>query len=190
MADTTNSNAPISPVPPVPNTTPLGATSSAPAWGDDSSAEGSPYKDEAKSRFNAALDEAKAGATALKDEALTRASSYRDQAKSKGDYWTADAKGKSRDLAAEGKAKASSALTGLSRLVEENATKIDENLGPKYGDYARDASRTIRDTADSLDRKSVEELGEDARTFVREKPGTAVGVAALVGFVFASLFRK
>jgi ElaB/YqjD/DUF883 family membrane-anchored ribosome-binding protein len=121
---------------------------------------------------------------------LNRANTYREQAKSKGDGLSTDARVKTHDLAAEGKMKASGALAGLSRLVEENASKIDENFGPKYGDYARSASRSIQDTADSLERKSVEELGEDARTFIREKPGTALGLAALTGFFFASLFRK
>lgn len=175
MADetikTTKTTAPMTPVDPV---------------GDTSS----PHTEEAKSRFNAALEEAKAGASALKDEAKIRASAYRAQAKDKGEHWTAEAKSKAGELADEGKAKASGALLGLSRLVDENAPRIDENLGPKYGDYARSASRSIRDTAESLDRKSVEELGEDARSFVREKPGAAVGLAALAGFFFARIFRK
>jgi len=149
-----------------------------------------PHTEEAKSRFNAALEEAKAGATALKDEAVTRASAYRDQARGKGENWTADAKSKAGDLAVEGKAKASGALLGLSRLVDENASKIDENLGPKYGDYARSASRSLRETADSLESKSVDELGTDARTFVREQPAAAVGIAAFAGFLVARIFRK
>jgi len=150
----------------------------------------SPHTEEAKSRFNAALDEAKAGATALKEEAVSRASSYRDQAKNTGDSWNADARLKANELAVEGKAKASGALASLSRLVEENAAKIDENFGPKYGDYARNASLSIKSTADTLDRKSIDELETDAITFIREQPGTAVGVAAAAGFFFARLFRK
>ncbi len=149
----------------------------------------SSHAEEAKSRFNAALEEARAGASLLKEEAVTRAGAYRDQARGKGENLTADARTKAADLAVEGKAKASGALLGLSRLVDENAAKIDENLGPKYGDYARTASRTLRDTADSLERKSVEELGGDARTFVREQPAAAVGLAALAGFVVARIFR-
>lgn len=150
----------------------------------------SPHTEEAKSRFNAALEEAKAGATALKEEAVTRASTYRDQALDTGEHWSTEARTKASDLAVEGKAKASGALLGLSKLVDENAAKIDENLGPKYGDYARSASQSLRETADTLERKSVEELGDDARTFVREKPAAAVGLAALVGFVVSRIFSK
>ncbi len=150
----------------------------------------SPYTEEAKSRFNAALEEAKAGASALKEEAVTRASSYRDQALDTGEHWSSEARTMAGDLAVEGKAKASGALLGLSRLVDENAAKIDANLGPKYGDYARSASQSLRETADTLERKSIEELGDDARTFVREKPAAAVGLAALVGFVVSRMFSK
>ncbi|MFC4255633.1 hypothetical protein GRI97_17895 [Altererythrobacter xixiisoli] len=134
---------------------------------------------EAKTRFNAALDEARAGASALGAEA-----------RAKGDDWTAEAKVKAADLAVEGKARASSALSGLSQLVAENAPAVDEKLGSKYGDYARSASRGLQDTADRLDAKSIEDLGNDAKEFVRTSPGTAIGIAAVTGFLIARLFRK
>lgn len=148
------------------------------------------HAEEAKSRFNAALEEAKAGVQELKEEAVTRANAYRDQAKEQGDNWTSDVSATASDLAEEGKAKASGALVGLSRLVDENASRIDDNFGPQYGDYARSASRSIMETAETLDRKSVQELGDDVRAFVREQPVAAVGIAALAGFAFARLFRK
>lgn len=145
---------------------------------------------EAKSRFNAALNEAKAGAAALGEEAKTRANAYRGQAKSKGEGWQTEAKTKAGDFATQGKAKASEALTGLSRIVDENAPTLDEKLGPKYGDYARNASRSIQSTAESLNQKSVDELAEDGREAVRKNPAAAVGIAALAGFLFARLFRR
>jgi len=148
------------------------------------------HTSEARSRFSAALEEAKAGAAALGAEAKERAGAYREQAKSTGGTWSADAKGKASELAYEGKAKASEALSGLSRLVAENAGTVDEKLGAKYGDYARSASKSLQDGADRLNQKSVEELGGDAREFVRSSPGTAVGLAALAGFLFARILRK
>ena len=151
---------------------------------------GTPNTREAKSRFSAALDEAKAGASALTQEAKDRANTYKGQAKTKSGDWSTEAKTKSRDLAVEGKAKASEALVGLSRTIDENAPKIDEKLGVKYGDYARSASQSIQGTAESLNNKSVDELTADAREFVRKSPGTAVGIAAVVGFMFARLFRR
>jgi len=145
---------------------------------------------EAKSRFNAALEEARAGAALLGEEARERVGDYGSQARARGDDWVGEAKTKAGELAVQGKSKASEALTGLSRMVGENAGKVDENLGARYGDYARTASQKLQRTAESLDRKSVEELGEDAREMVRKSPAAAVGLAALAGFLLARLFRR
>lgn len=150
----------------------------------------SPHTAEAKSRFSAALDEAKAGAAALGAEAKERAGSYRTQAKSKSGDWTNEAKTTSRNLATEGKAKASEVLSGLSRTISDTAPSIDERFGAQYGDYARSASQRVQASADSLNQKSIDELGEDAREFVRKSPGTALGIAAVVGYFVARLFRR
>lgn len=156
---------------------------------------GSTHTEEAKSRFNAALAEAKAGVAALKSEAGTRASSYKDQALTRKDDYSKTAKEygdqakvKASELAVEGKAKASEALLALSRIVDDNAAAVDSSLGAKYGDYARTASRSLRDTAEKLEQKSVEQLGDDAREFLRTSPGAAVGIAAFAGFVLARIF--
>ena len=152
---------------------------------------------EAKSRFNAALEEAKAGAVALKAEAGERAGAYREKAKGKSDALVADAKGygeqakvKAGELAVEGKKKTSEAISAFANLIGGSAPTIDDNLGAKYGDYARSASQSLKDGAAKLDQKSVEELGEDAREFVRKSPATAVGIAAVAGFLLARLFRS
>ena len=147
----------------------------------------SPATTEARSRFNSALEEARAGVAALGTEARERAAGYTSQAKSTGTDYAEIAKEKAGELAVEGKARASGALTGLGKLVADNAPAIDEKLGAKYGDYARTASRSLTDTATKLESKSVEELGADAREMVRKSPGTAVALASLVGFMFARL---
>ena len=147
-------------------------------------------RDEAKSRFNTALEEARAGAALLGAEARERAGAYGTQARTKSDDWAVEAKTKATELAYEGKTKATEALTGLSRLVNDNAATIDERLGAQYGDYARSASKTLQSTAAKLDQKSVEQLGEDAREMVRKSPAAAVGLAALAGFLLARIFRR
>lgn len=153
------------------------------------------HRAEAKSRFNAAVNEAKAGAAALKAEAAERAGDYRQAAGKKSQTlmadaksYTAEAKVKGKDLAAQGKGKVSEGLTALGQAVGDSAHVVDEKLGAKYGDYARTASRSLQDAATSLDAKSIDELGEDARTFVRKSPGTAVGIAAIFGFLLSRLF--
>jgi ElaB/YqjD/DUF883 family membrane-anchored ribosome-binding protein len=153
-------------------------------------AEATSHTAEAKSRFNAALDEAKAGAAELAAEAKERGASYRETAKARSENWTGEAKAKAGELAAEGKTRASDALSQFGKFVGENAGTIDEKLGAKYGDYARSASRNLQETATKLDNKSVDEIGEDAREFVRKSPGLAVGLAAVAGFMLARLFRS
>lgn len=152
--------------------------------------------DLAKSRFNAALDEAKAGAAALRDEAAERASAYRNTARSQSEDWVAEAKNygvqakdKAGELAVDGKGKVAEALLALGRAVFDTAPTVDEKLGAKYGDYARSASRTLQETSAKIDAKSVDEIGEDAREFVRKSPGLAIGIAAVGGFLLARLFR-
>ena len=148
-------------------------------------------------RFNAALEEAKAGAAALKAEGRERAAAYRGQAKGKSEDWVAEAKAygadarvKGKELATEGKVKTSEGLRSLSRTITENAHQVDEKLGAKYGEYARSASTALDDYARKLDEKSVDDLVEDGREFVRKSPGTAIGIAAVAGFLLSRLFRR
>ena len=145
---------------------------------------------EAKSRFNAALEEARAGAALLAGEARERVGGYTGQARTRGSDWAGEAKTKATDLAQQGKSKASEALVSLGRVVDENAATLDENLGAQYGNYARSASRALQDTAQKLEQKSIEELGEDAREFVRQSPAVAMGLAVAAGYVLARMLRR
>lgn len=171
-----------------PNTTKTSTKSVDTSPAIETAESGSAGTTEAKTRFNAALDEAKAGAAALKGEAASRAAAYRDEAKVRSEDWAGDAKKRAGDLAVEAKTKTSDGIASLGKVVSENSTLIDEKLGEKYGDYARSASRSLQETAAKLDSKSVDELSEDARAMVRKSPGAAVGLAAVVGFMFARLF--
>jgi ElaB/YqjD/DUF883 family membrane-anchored ribosome-binding protein len=138
---------------------------------------------EAKSRFSAALDEAKAGAASFKDgkggEMVANAKEYGE-----------DAKQKAGELAVDGKAKASDAISSLGTIVGDTAAELDNRFGEQYGDYARSASRSLKEASAKLDAKSVEEIGEDARDMVRKSPGVAVGVAAVAGFILARMLRR
>jgi len=151
---------------------------------------------DAKTRFGKAVEEAKAGAEALKDEALDRTVAVKDKVAGAAGEWTeqagvyaAQAKDKSLELANQGKAKASDALSALGKTISGSATTIDEKLGVQYGDYARSAARSIQETAAKLESKELSELGSDVKEFVRKSPATAIGIAAVAGFMFARLFR-
>ncbi len=154
----------------------------------------------AKAKFSRALEEARAGVQQLGQqighEAQERAGAYRQKASAAGSEWADDAKAKAGEakeraweMANEGKAKASEAISGLGKVVNDNAALIDEKVGPKYGDYARSAAKSIQGAADWVDHKDLGELGDDAREFVRKSPGLAIGLAAVAGFMVARLFR-
>jgi len=150
----------------------------------------------AKGHFAKAVEEAKAGAKALGKEAQGRADEYLTKANKAKDDWSQEARAKSSeakdkayDYAVEGKAKASQAISGLGKFVDDSAAAIDEKVGVKYGNYARSAAASIQDAATKLDEKSIEDLGEDAKEFVREKPAMALGIAATAGFLLARLFK-
>lgn len=154
-------------------------------------------KTAAKGHFAKAVEEAKAGAQALGKEAQERAGEVRDKLaqqkddlSAKGREKSSEAKDMAYEYAVQGKAKATEGMQKFGKLVEDNAAMIDEKLGVQYGNYARSAAATINDTATKLDEKSLEDMGEDVKTFVREKPALAVGIAAGVGFMLARLFRR
>ncbi len=214
MADTTNTTnpgaatTPVSPVNPgssFGNTagtgmgSSLGGLQSMDSSGMDAGS--SEHTGEARSHFSAALAEAKAGAAALSEEARLRASSYKEQARSAateygeqarttGSEFSTEARTRASELAVEGKSKLSEGLSGLSRVVADNAHTVDDNLGAEYGDYVRTASKSLQEVATRFDERSLEELGEDVRQFVRSSPGTAIGLAAMTGYLFARILRR
>lgn len=150
----------------------------------------------AKNHFAKAVEEAKAGAQALGKEAQARADEYRGKLHDKKEGLSSDAKLKSDEarekafmFANEGKAKTSQAMTSVSKLIEDNAAVIDEKVGVKYGDYARGAASSINGAALRLEEKTLDELGEDAKAFVRQSPALAVGLAAATGFFLGRLFK-
>ncbi len=149
-----------------------------------------------KAKFAKAIEEARAGAQALTQEAQAKAGAYKEQIAAKSGDWAADAKdlaGQARDraaeLAAEGKTRTSDALSSLGKIVADNAGTIDDKLGARYGDYARTAARSMQETAAKIEAKDLNELGEDAKEFVRKSPGVAIGLAAVAGFLVARLFK-
>lgn len=143
----------------------------------------------AKNHFSKAVEEAKAGAQAFAGEVSSECKTRSGEAKDKASAFAADAKVKAAGYAEEGKAKASQAIVGVSKLIDDNAALIDEKVGVKYGDYARSASKSLADAGAKLDEKSIEDIGEDAKTFVRNSPWQALGIAAATGFVLSRLFR-
>lgn len=97
---------------------------------------------------------------------------------------------KMKAAAGQTKTRTSEAVGNVGKLIEDSARTIDENLGEKYGDYARTAAAKVSSFAETIETKDVGEMAEDVREFVRKKPAIAIGAAAVAGFVLARLFRS
>ncbi|MDQ2891595.1 MAG: hypothetical protein M3R64_00710 [Pseudomonadota bacterium] len=104
--------------------------------------------------------------------------------------YSAQATDKIRSLADTGKAKAGSGLNQVSKLIDDAATQVDERLGQQYGDYARSAASQLSAFSGQIEQKNVEELLDDARSFVRKSPAVAIGIAAAVGFALARVIQS
>jgi ElaB/YqjD/DUF883 family membrane-anchored ribosome-binding protein len=97
---------------------------------------------------------------------------------------------KIKGAADQGKTKAGDAMDGLTSMVEDVASSLDDKLGAQYGDYARKAASAVSGVADTLKSKDVDELMDSARDFVRKKPAIAIGAAAALGFVLTRLIKS
>ncbi|WP_108809951.1 hypothetical protein [Sphingorhabdus sp. Alg231-15] len=97
---------------------------------------------------------------------------------------------KARSTANDGKAKAGEAIGTLSEMIENSAKTIDENVGEKYGDYARSTADAVSSFAEKINSKDVDEMVEDARSFVRKRPAVAIGAAAVVGLLVSRLIKS
>jgi ElaB/YqjD/DUF883 family membrane-anchored ribosome-binding protein len=133
---------------------------------------------------SASRDEADGAATvvAAKDKLVgqvrEQVSSLRSQATSK-----------ARGFADDGKAKATGVLNDLSEVIGEAAEAIDRRFGEDYGDYAHRAQGAVSGLADKLDKRTVDDLIDDTRDFVRKSPGIAIGIAAVAGFMLVRLIK-
>jgi ElaB/YqjD/DUF883 family membrane-anchored ribosome-binding protein len=150
-----------------------------------------------KSRFARAIDDAKATAESLRADAVELTAAAREKAGATASDWTeqagtlaSQARDKSLDLARQGKDKTSEAIAVVGRSLADTAPVIDEKLGVAYGDYARSAAGTLEVTAQKLAEKDIAEIGEDVTAFVRKSPATALGIAAVTGFLVARLFSR
>jgi hypothetical protein len=121
--------------------------------------------------------------------ARTDASDLKAKAQAKASEWGAQAADHARDYAEQGKERASGALGGVAKLIDDNAGQIDEHLGERYGDYARRASAFVTDAADGLREKDVDELLDEARAFVRRSPGVAIAAATAAGFAVSRVVK-
>ena len=97
---------------------------------------------------------------------------------------------KAKSAASQGKERTGNAIENLSRIIEDSAKTIDNNVGEKYGNYARSAADAVSSFAEKLNGKEIDDMVEDARGFVRKSPAVAIGAAAVVGFLVSRLIKS
>ena len=103
---------------------------------------------------------------------------------------TDQASERARGFADDGKKQATDFLQTVAQIVSDAAGSVETRLGSQYAGFGNRASDSINSLASSLDERSVDDLIDDARSFVKRSPVVAIGVAAVVGFAVARLVRS
>jgi len=101
----------------------------------------------------------------------------------------ADATGKVRGLVDEGKAQITQSIDGIVEATREIAEKLDAaGVGP-VSRYITQAADHMAGWSESINEKSIEDLFDDTRNFVRSSPAVAVGVAVIGGFIVSRVLK-
>jgi hypothetical protein len=94
-----------------------------------------------------------------------------------------------RGIADEGKEKATGLLDDFSEVITDAAKAVEGKFGEDYGAYAHRAAGAVSGLAEKVRGKSVDDLLDDTRDFVRKSPAIAIGIAAIAGFALIRLLK-
>jgi ElaB/YqjD/DUF883 family membrane-anchored ribosome-binding protein len=94
-----------------------------------------------------------------------------------------------RGFADDGKGKVTDLLENVGEVINDAAKSVDERLGEDYGDYAHRAANALNDFAGRIRGKSVDDIMDDTRDFVRKSPAIAIGIAAVAGFALIRVIK-
>ncbi len=98
--------------------------------------------------------------------------------------------GRIRGYADDGKSKATGLLDDFSLVIADAARSVDSKFGEDYGEYAHRAAGAVSSFADRMRTKSVDDIVDDTREFVRKSPGIAIGIAAVAGFALMRVIKS
>jgi len=98
--------------------------------------------------------------------------------------------GRLRGYADDGKSKATGLLDDFSVVIADAARSVDSKFGEDYGEYAHRAAGAVSSFADRMRTKSVDDIVDDTREFVRKSPGIAIGIAAVAGFALMRVIKS
>jgi hypothetical protein len=122
------------------------------------------------------------GATAASQDAKSRVKAEASKLKS-------EATTRARSAAETGKSKAAETVDGLAQTVHEAAEQLGARTSPKVATYAHQAADALDGLSSKLREKSVDEILDDTRAFVRKSPAIAIGAAVAAGFIIARFLK-
>jgi ElaB/YqjD/DUF883 family membrane-anchored ribosome-binding protein len=145
------------------------------------------------STFNQSLGSADFGADGVSESRFGQGAGSAGQAggtiRDKASGLREQATEKLRSFADEGKGQVAATLDGMVQAAREIADKLqDGSFGP-IGGYATTAADTLQGWTDGIKNRSVEDLLDNGRQFVRSSPAVAVGVAVTAGFVLSRVLK-
>jgi ElaB/YqjD/DUF883 family membrane-anchored ribosome-binding protein len=94
-----------------------------------------------------------------------------------------------KGMADEGKEKATGLLDDFSEVITDAAKAVEGKFGEDYGAYAHRAAGAVSGLAEKVRGKTVDDLIDDTRDFVRKSPAIAIGIAAIAGFALIRLLK-
>lgn len=94
-----------------------------------------------------------------------------------------------RGFADDGKGRVTGLLEDVSEVINDAARSVDERLGQDYGDYAHRAADAVAGFAGRIREKSVDDILDDTKDFVRKSPVVAIGLAAVAGFALIRVIK-
>jgi ElaB/YqjD/DUF883 family membrane-anchored ribosome-binding protein len=94
-----------------------------------------------------------------------------------------------RGFADDGKGRVTGLLENVSEVINDAARSVDERLGEDYGEHAHRAANAVADFAGRIRDKSVDDILDDTRDFVRRSPAVAIGIAAVAGFALIRVIK-
>jgi ElaB/YqjD/DUF883 family membrane-anchored ribosome-binding protein len=96
---------------------------------------------------------------------------------------------KLRTLANDGKGRTETLLDDFADVINEAARAVEQRFGGEYSGFINQAAERVTGLNDQLRDKSVDDLLDDTRDFVRKSPGVALGIAAIAGFAVTRVLK-
>jgi hypothetical protein len=104
-------------------------------------------------------------------------------------WLSGQAASKATQLAETGKDQLANKLDDVSGIVASTAKTAEQEYGPAAGQFVQRGADALISAAEGLRSKSVHGLVTSSRSLIRRNVGTAIGTAAVFGFVASRIAK-